>query len=595
MLTELARYAENQGLASKPGYKPKDAKWTIVITDEGDFVHLLKETRTHQACPHLEQAQLIAGKETRSHFLLDSLQVIACIHGDKGSERDKEKVLNKHRYFAGMLESASKCEPLLRTCRTFLRSAAQLQLLQQAIVNHKAKLTDAATIRVGNVYVVDITTWHTWWDSHVSALPSGKASGHQEMRCFMTGGLVEPASSHPKISGLTSVGGQSSGTALISFDKESFTSYGLAQSRNAACSTEAGVVYRDALNHLIVRARKPIAGSLYLHWYHQTVSEEDDLLDFAAFDSSEADESSARIKARRLLQSIRTGERPDLMNNMYYVLQTSGVGGRIMIRDWYCDNFAVLVTSVNAWFDDLALVGPQGVGCAEGGKIAAYLMRLVSYRGSEDIRDTFARIDKELTSTTRHLWRSILQQRPLPHDVASRALLHIRGRLLQGGDESNLDRIACSLLKAWVCREDKRKGDRTHMKQDLNLEHPSPAYHAGRMMAVLAALQQSALGDVGAGVIQRYYASASTTPALVLGRLIKSAQFHLSKLDRGLAHWYEMRLASVSTGIGTSLPTTLTLEEQALFALGYYQQKAALYAVRSGKTSERMEVDINAN
>ncbi len=81
----------------------------------------------------------------------------------------------------------------------------------------------------------------------------------------------------------------------------------------------------------------------------------------------------------------------------------------------------------------------------------------------------------------------------------------------------------------------------------------------------------------------------------MLGRLIKSAQFHLSKLDRGLAHWYEMRLASVSTGIGTSLPTTLTLEEQALFALGYYQQKAALYAVRSGKTSERMEVDINAN
>ena len=36
-------------------------------------------------------------------------------------------------------------------------------------------------------------------------------------------------------------------------------------------------------------------------------------------------------------------------------------------------------------------------------------------------------------------------------------------------------------------------------------------------MALLAAIQEVALGDVGAGVVQRYYAAASTTPALVLG------------------------------------------------------------------------------
>ncbi len=35
-------------------------------------------------------------------------------------------------------------------------------------------------------------------------------------------------------------------------------------------------------------------------------------------------------------------------------------------------------------------------------------------------------------------------------------------------------------------------------------------------MAVLAELQKAALKDVGAGVVQRYYAAASTTPALVL-------------------------------------------------------------------------------
>lgn len=116
------------------------------------------------------------------------------------------------------------------------------------------------------------------------------------------------------------------------------------------------------------------------------------------------------------------------------------------------------------------------------------------------------------------------------------------------------------------------------MKAHLNPEHPSPAYHAGRLMAVLASLQNRALGDVGAGVVQRYYAAASSTPALVLGRLIRGAQYHLNKLDKGTAIWYEQLLASIMGKLGDGLPSTLTLEEQSLFALGYYQQRAELYA-----------------
>lgn len=110
----------------------------------------------------------------------------------------------------------------------------------------------------------------------------------------------------------------------------------------------------------------------------------------------------------------------------------------------------------------------------------------------------------------------------------------------------------------------------------LNENLASPAYQCGRLMAVLAGLQQAALGDVGAGIIQRYYAAASATPALVFGRLIRGAQFHLDKLDRGLARWFEDRIADICLRLGSSMPATLNLEEQGLFALGYYQQLAAL-------------------
>lgn len=114
------------------------------------------------------------------------------------------------------------------------------------------------------------------------------------------------------------------------------------------------------------------------------------------------------------------------------------------------------------------------------------------------------------------------------------------------------------------------------MKPYLNPEHPDPAYHCGRLLAVLARLQHAALGDVGAGVVQRFYPAASTAPGLTLGRLVGNARNHLGKLEGGLSFWYEQQIGEVMGCFGDGLPRTLDLEGQGLFALGYYQQLAAL-------------------
>jgi CRISPR-associated protein Csd1 len=60
----------------------------------------------------------------------------------------------------------------------------------------------------------------------------------------------------------------------------------------------------------------------------------------------------------------------------------------------------------------------------------------------------------------------------------------------------------------------------------------------------------------------------------VLGRLTRTSQFHLDKLDRRLARWYENKIADTWSRIGDSVPQTLSLDQQSLFALGYYQQIA---------------------
>ena len=97
-------------------------------------------------------------------------------------------------------------------------------------------------------------------------------------------------------------------------------------------------------------------------------------------------------------------------------------------------------------------------------------------------------------------------------------------------------------------------------------------------MAILAAIQRKALPDVGAGIVQRYYAAASATPALVLGRLVRTAQIgHLPKIDGGLQSWFNGQLADVWSKLSERPPVTLSLEGQTLFAMGFYQQTAKRY------------------
>ncbi|WP_221901885.1 type I-C CRISPR-associated protein Cas8c/Csd1 [Bathymodiolus platifrons methanotrophic gill symbiont] len=124
------------------------------------------------------------------------------------------------------------------------------------------------------------------------------------------------------------------------------------------------------------------------------------------------------------------------------------------------------------------------------------------------------------------------------------------------------------------------------MQPNVNPQHPEAAYHCGRLLAILARLQYAALGDVGAGVIQRYYTATSQTPALLIGRLIANAKNHLNKLEGGLGFWYEDKIAETMSALGDSIPKTLTLEKQSLFALGYYQQLAEMKKKKTDIQSE---------
>ena len=108
----------------------------------------------------------------------------------------------------------------------------------------------------------------------------------------------------------------------------------------------------------------------------------------------------------------------------------------------------------------------------------------------------------------------------------------------------------------------------------LDPDNLDPAYRCGRLLSVLESVQYQALGITA--VTDRFYGTASSAPASVFGRLLRGAQPHLTKLQRdkpGAYHALQRRLEEVMAGL-RGFPKTLDMEDQGLFALGFYHQRA---------------------
>jgi len=111
----------------------------------------------------------------------------------------------------------------------------------------------------------------------------------------------------------------------------------------------------------------------------------------------------------------------------------------------------------------------------------------------------------------------------------------------------------------------------------LDPAHQDPAYRCGRLLALVEIIQRVALPGVHATMTARFFAAASIAPASVFGQLLRGMQAHLHLLRterRGTCEALERKLEEVQAGL-TMFPKTLTLEQQGLFCLGYYHQRAA--------------------
>lgn len=590
MLHELVAYADKHLTDSEPGFKTREVRWSIELAADGRFLNILplgdgKRGTDLPRCPDMHGMNA-GGK---SHFLVESVQTVVLLF--KANEDDK-KIAGarvRHRFYTQLLRDAAQTCPQLGLLADVLEDNLRRNEVCEALATHKAKPSDWVTWRIDGRDPRLETEVQAWWRASrrtdpgkesTTTKPAGNAepANAEAMVCLLTGLPTKPLPTHPKIAGLSGVGGLSMGDVMVGFDKAAFGSYGLDQSANAAMSAEAVQKYVDGLNDLIRNHTRKLANTLVAHWYKDSLPPDDDALAFlVGMETDEQSEAAALGAARRLLDAIRAGERPDLADNHYYALTLSGAAGRVMVRDWMEGCFTDLVGHITDWFADLQIVARDGNGNARDPKFMAVCAGLV-----RDLKDLPA-------PTAATLWKVAIQGLPIPQPLMAQALARFRTDLVDK-DQPAFNHARMGLIKAYFVRL--KPGGDTTMTATYNPNHPAAAYHCGGLLALLANLQRAALGDVGAGVVQRFYAAASQTPGLVLGRLAANARNHLAKLEPGLAWWYEERIAEIMSGFGDAAPRILDLEGQGLFALGYYQKLAQLRAGNKSTTDNTSQQGV---
>ena len=345
-------------------------------------------------------------------------------------------------------------------------------------------------------------------------------------------------------------GGQSSGTSIISANSEAFESYGLQASRTAPTCRECAESFTRGLNHLLGddRSRIGVGDATFVFWTREQVG-----FDLAVF---MRDPDPGEVRA--LLESVQRGRRGAPRNETaFYAAALSASGGRAVVRDWIDTTVGNAEEQIARWFTLQRISDPRDDDPAgdHPRPLSLFQLAVSTVRQARDLPVT----------TPRVLFQAALRGTPLSMEIAYQAVRRCRA-------EQGVTRPRAALIKLVLLSQEAQSPKEDYMVA-LESKHPDPAYHCGRLLAVLEQVQRAALGSVNATIVDRYYGAASATPAVVFGALLRGARPHVAKLKGARRGGLENRIIEVCDQIA-GFPKTLSLEQQALFSLGYYHQRA---------------------
>lgn len=397
-----------------------------------------------------------------------------------------------------------------------------------------------------------------------------KGGEEKEQVCLVTGQKTPIAQLHPSIKGVRGTNPQ--GASIVSFNLDSFKSFGKEQGLNSPVGEAATFCYTTALNHMLGKDshNKTIVGdSTIVFWSQKRDSPTFDLeSEFQWFleDPPKDDPDKGVQAVKGLFEAVRSGSLclPD--DNRFYVLGLAPNVARISVRFWKTGTTRSFAEKIVKHFEDIQIThGPN-----EPEHLS--LNRILRSTAFE------YKMDNVPPNLPPSVVTSILDGTPYPITLAQQCIRRIRA-------ERNVNRSRAGILKAWINRYRKLL-EREVVKVALDKSNKNESYRLGRLFAVLEKIQEEANPGINATIRDRYYGAASSTPVTVFSQLLKLKNHHLSKLvNIGKKVFFEKKIGEIMEEID-HFPKHLTLEGQAYFAIGYYHQRQEFFKKNPKENSD---------
>ena len=568
IIQELKQLAEREHLLADEGYGPQKIHYLISIDREGRFLGMtstLEPAPDGKGKPRPKAFSVPSplGRRTSgamANFLYDKADYVFGVGGDDARKNAERKQL--FRDAVGDACAATGDEGLRAVARFLAKVDAGevipgLADAPDGAVFSFVDFDDPGSLLSSRPAVRD------YWISK-----RGGGSGEEEGECIVCGSKSAIVRNHPEIKNVP--GGNPAGVALVSFNNPAGWSFGFSDEerhRNAPFCRTCADAYTRALNRLLAPEpgfQNPLDSTTTLPVQNYRLSSDT----IAVFWSTGSDFASRFTKAlhgdieavRALFDSPYTGREAAIDADRFFAVILSGAQGRAILRSALQSTVAETKAHLRRHFDDLALVSQSA--------------KEPEFYGLRDIAASLkppGKTSSVAPSLPQQLFEAAILGRPYPHAHLDAAL-----RRLRSGDPFTRPRL--SIIKAVLNRKKRVFG--THYKEltmALDTDNTDPGYRLGRLFAVLERLQGDAINSPNATIVDRYYGSASATPAVVFPRLLGLAQHHASKSARG--GFFQKLIEEISWGIDpvNAFPSTLSLEQQGLFALGYYHQRADLW------------------
>ncbi|HHT9136233.1 MAG TPA: type I-C CRISPR-associated protein Cas8c/Csd1 [Candidatus Wunengus sp. YC60] len=376
------------------------------------------------------------------------------------------------------------------------------------------------------------------------------------------------------------------GRKLISYngDNNPFESYGMVGNENSMICTNCAKTYVEGLNWLLssgtkIKNKKNKDDIVYTNRWPRKRSASfgvDTAMVFWTRKNEKVDEidyleAPNPDDVSRLIESVASGTKKYIEADQFYSCTLSGSAARIAVRDWIETSLFDFRKSIALWFRDIAIDEYD----ADLKKTQTHYARLYDLARCCQRKNSDGSYDKDDASLARvaaYLWSAALKNTSPPLWMLTKVLQ--RSRL----DGVTADRAA--LIKLILNRH--KKGGDFVITERIEQGNRPVAYVCGQIFARLEGIQYAALGNVNAGIRERYFTYAMTSPASAFGRLFNLNSKHFTKLKNekpGLAITLDKELQELCKDVDIrSFPATFSLEQQGQFAIGYYHQRQSQFS-----------------